>query len=148
MYIILVSNYHGCKGEAINLSPHYLIDIIHKTVKLWHLKKNNKSYNLNKLNVARHLDIFWLNFGKANHSFLHPFHLGGKRFLKNSAWSFDCETGVWVKIHRFNAFSRKVNTIKLKNFSHTWWNIQVQWLFWRDKILKSLRKYKRTYQCG
>ena len=33
MYIILVSNYHGCKGEAINLMPHYLIDIIHKTVK-------------------------------------------------------------------------------------------------------------------
>ena len=33
MYIPLVSNYHGCKGEAINLIPHYLIDIIHITLK-------------------------------------------------------------------------------------------------------------------
>ena len=39
MYIILVSNYHGYKGEAINLIPHYLIDIIHKTLKPPHLKK-------------------------------------------------------------------------------------------------------------
>ena len=39
MYIILVSNYHGCKGEEINLIPQYLIDIIHKTVKPSHLKK-------------------------------------------------------------------------------------------------------------
>ena len=32
--VILVSNYHGCKGEAINLIPYYLIDIIYKTIKL------------------------------------------------------------------------------------------------------------------
>ena len=31
MYMILVSNYQGCKGEAINLIPHCLIDIINKT---------------------------------------------------------------------------------------------------------------------
>ena len=37
--VILVSNYHGCKEEAINLIPHYLIDIIHKTVKPSHLQK-------------------------------------------------------------------------------------------------------------
>ena len=36
---ILVSNYHGCKEEAINLILHYLIDIIHKTVKPSHLEK-------------------------------------------------------------------------------------------------------------
>ena len=36
---ILVSNYHGCKGEAINLLPHYLIEIIHKTIKPSHLEK-------------------------------------------------------------------------------------------------------------
>ena len=36
---ILVSNYDGCKEEAINLIPHYLIDIIHKTVKPSHLEK-------------------------------------------------------------------------------------------------------------
>ena len=28
--VILVSNYHGCKEEAINLIRKYLIDIIHK----------------------------------------------------------------------------------------------------------------------
>ena len=39
MYIPLVSNYHGCKGEAINLIPHYLIDIVHKTLKPSYLKK-------------------------------------------------------------------------------------------------------------
>ena len=30
--VILVLNYHGCKGEAINLISHCLIDISHKTV--------------------------------------------------------------------------------------------------------------------
>ena len=39
MYIIFVPNYHGCKGGAINLIPHYLIDINHKTLKPSHLKK-------------------------------------------------------------------------------------------------------------
>ena len=37
--VILVSNHHGCKVEAINLMPHYLIDIIHKTLKPSHLEK-------------------------------------------------------------------------------------------------------------
>ena len=31
--VILVLNSHGCKGETINLIPHYMIDIIYKTVK-------------------------------------------------------------------------------------------------------------------
>ena len=30
--VILVSNYHGCKEEAINLIPQYLKDIIQKLV--------------------------------------------------------------------------------------------------------------------
>ena len=34
-----MSNSHGCKEEAINLIPHFLIDIIHKTVKPSHLEK-------------------------------------------------------------------------------------------------------------
>ena len=29
---ILVSNYHGCKKEAINLIPHYMIDMMYKTL--------------------------------------------------------------------------------------------------------------------
>ena len=41
--VILVSNYHGCKGEAMNLIPHCLIYIIHKTVK--------PSQNLEKLQI-------------------------------------------------------------------------------------------------
>ena len=118
-----MSNYHGCKEEAINLIPHYLIDIIHKTVKSSHLEKLQIKQNIN--NVPSHLHIFWLNFDKANHSFLHPFRLGGNRFSKNSTWSFEWGTGAWVKMHRFNAFSGNVNTINWKKFSHTWWNIQV-----------------------
>ena len=39
MYIVLVSNYHGCKGEAINVIQYYLINVIHKTLKPSHLKK-------------------------------------------------------------------------------------------------------------
>ena len=41
-------NYHGCKGEAINLIPHYLIDIIHKTVKPSHLEKLQIIQNIYK----------------------------------------------------------------------------------------------------
>ena len=37
--VVLVSNYHGCKGETINLIPHCLIDIVYKTVKPLHLEK-------------------------------------------------------------------------------------------------------------
>ena len=62
-------------------------------------------------NVPSHLHIFWLNFDKANHSFLHPFLLGENRFSKYSAWSFEWGIGAWVKMHRFNAFSRNVNHI-------------------------------------
>ena len=47
-----MSNYHGCKGEVINLIPHYvfdLIDIIYKTVKASHLEKLQIIPNINKL---------------------------------------------------------------------------------------------------
>ena len=47
--VILVSNYHGCKEEAINLIPQYLKDIIHKLVKLSHLEKLQIIQNINKL---------------------------------------------------------------------------------------------------
>ena len=47
--VILVSNYHGCKEEVINLIPHYLIDIIYKTVKPSHLEKLKTIQNVNKL---------------------------------------------------------------------------------------------------
>ena len=35
-----MSSYRGCKGEPINLTPHYFIDIIHKSVKPSHLRKS------------------------------------------------------------------------------------------------------------
>ena len=44
-----MSNYHGCKGETINVISHYLIDIIHKTVKPSHLEKLQIIQNGNKL---------------------------------------------------------------------------------------------------
>ena len=47
--VILVSNYHGCKEEAIKLIPPYLIDIIHITVKPSHLEKLQIIQNTNKL---------------------------------------------------------------------------------------------------
>ena len=71
--------------------PHYLIDIIHKTVKPSHLKKLQIIQKINKLNVPGQTER--LNFNNANHSFLHPFCLGGNRFSKNFTWSFDWGTG-------------------------------------------------------
>ena len=52
-------NYHDCKREAINLIPHYVIDIIYKTVQPSHLEKE----------IAKKRKE---NFGKANCNFLHP----------------------------------------------------------------------------
>ena len=43
--IILVSNYHGCKGGAIN----YMIDITYKTVKSSHLGQLQIIQNMNDL---------------------------------------------------------------------------------------------------
>ena len=94
--------------------PHYLIDINYKTVLASHLAKLQIMQNIN--NVPRHLHIFWLNFDKANRSFLHPFHLGENRLSKNCTWSFEWGTGAWVKMHRFNAFSRNVGTVIWKRF--------------------------------
>ena len=31
--VVVVSNYHGYKGEAIKLIPYYMIDIIYKNLK-------------------------------------------------------------------------------------------------------------------
>ena len=46
--VILVSNYHGCKEEVINLIPQYLIDVIHKLVKPSHLENLQIIQNINK----------------------------------------------------------------------------------------------------
>ena len=47
--IVLVSNYYGCKGEAIKLIPYYIIDIICKTIRPSHLKKLQIIRNINNL---------------------------------------------------------------------------------------------------
>ena len=53
-----MSNYHCCKGETINLTPHYLIDIIHKTVKPSNLEKLQIIQNIINQYVPSHLHIF------------------------------------------------------------------------------------------
>ena len=63
MYIILVSNYHGCKEQAINLINIRLFDRYYsQNLKaITFLKNTNhaKVKNLNKyINVPGHLDIF------------------------------------------------------------------------------------------
>ena len=136
--VILVPNYHGCKEEIINLIPHYLIDIIYKTVKPSHLEKLKIIRNVDKPMFQAIVIFFWLNFDRANHSFLHPFCLGANRFLKNTTWSFEWGTQSWVKMHRFNAFSRNVNTINWKNFpTHVeiYKSEKIQEAFWKDKTL-------------
>ena len=37
--VILVSNYHSCKGEAMHIIPHYVIGIIYKAVKFGEIRK-------------------------------------------------------------------------------------------------------------
>ena len=113
-----MSNYHGCKGEAINLIPHYLIDIIHKTVKPSHLEKLQIIQNINKL-MFQVIFIFsdWILIKQIIVSSTRLFlTLGGNRFFsKNCTWSSECRTGQSVKMHRFNAFSN-MNTIYWKLF--------------------------------
>ena len=46
--VILVSNCHGYKEEAVDLIPQYLIDIINKLVKSSHLGKLQIIQNINK----------------------------------------------------------------------------------------------------
>ena len=77
-----MSNYHGCKEEAINLIPHYLIDIIHKTVKPSHLEKLQIIQNVNKL-MLQVIFIFsdWISMKQIIVSF-NPFDLGETDFQK------------------------------------------------------------------
>ena len=51
--VILVSNYRGCKGEAIKLVQYYMTDIIYKSVKASHLEKL-LSHTKHKRDVPSH----------------------------------------------------------------------------------------------
>ena len=115
--VILVSNYHGCKGKTINLILHYMIDIIYKTLKVPHPEKLQFIQNIKNL-MFQVIFIFsdWI-FIKQIIVFSTPFCCWGNRFSNNYAWNFEWGMGAWVKMPRSNAFSRNMNTIKLNVFS-------------------------------
>ena len=80
-----------------------MIYIIYKTIKLAHLKK---------LQILQ--NIFWLNFYKVNHSFLHLFLLLGEWVISFYLGYDDKNLGAsfpWGE-----TFSRNVNIINLQNF--------------------------------
>ena len=130
--VVLVSNYHGCKGEAVKLIPYYMIDIILQNCKATTFENIANHTKHKKPNAPSYLHIFWLNFDKVTHSFLHP-----SRLLGETEFSTECCVGVisfclgrddenlgasfewggaWVKMSRISAFSRNVNSINLKIF--------------------------------
>ena len=49
MEVVLVSNYHGCKGGVIKLIPYYMIDIICKILKSPHWQKLQIIQNMKSL---------------------------------------------------------------------------------------------------
>ena len=132
-----MSTYHGCKGEAINLIPHHLIDI-HKTVKPSHLEKLQIIKNISKL-LLQVIFIFsdWILI-KRIIVFSTPFILGETDFQKRSRVyyrEFRVGTGAWVKIQWFNAFSTNMNTINWKIFATHGgvYNLEkIQQALWRE----------------
>ena len=78
---MLVSNYHGSKEEAINLIPHYLIDI-HEIVKPSHLEKLQTIQNINKLMFQVTFIFSDLILIKQIIVFSTPFALGETDFQK------------------------------------------------------------------
>ena len=139
-----MSNYYGCKGEAINLIPHYLIDIIYKTVKPSHLEKLKIIQNINNL-MFQIVFIFsdWILI-KQTIVFSTPFCLGETDFQKILPGVFSGEL--------IQCIFYECEYHKFKKFSHTWWNTQVRenstCILKRDKTLSSLKKYERMYSWG
>ena len=155
-----MSNYHGCKVEGINLMLHYLIDIIQKTLKSWHLEKLQIIQKINKLMFQ----VIFLSFDRILVKQIIvssiPLFLGETDFQKIlSNFSFEWWTGTWAKMDRFIGFSRNVNTINWKifpthvfstqTFSHAIFPTQVREnstsILERHKTLTSLKKYERMY---
>ena len=121
-----------------------MIGPICKAVKSLHLEKLQILQNINNLMflvififsdwiLIKQVTVFSISFWN--------------KFLKSSAWSFEWGTRAWVKIPRFNAFSRNANTINLKNLCHTWSNVQfikIRQAFWREikpwGVLKNIKR--------
>ena len=120
-----------------------MIDIIYKTVKASHLKQLQIMQNIKSL-MFQFIFIFsdWILIKQIIVSYT-PFYCLGKQIFermlhggisnfllpierddKNLGESFEWG-GAWVKISQINAFSRNVNSINLKIFTATWWNIKV-----------------------
>ena len=47
--VMLLSNYHGYKGQTVSLISYYMIDNIYKSVKLSHLENLQIIQNINNL---------------------------------------------------------------------------------------------------
>ena len=129
--VVLVSNYHGSKVEAINLIPHYYLlnckTIIFRKIKI--------IQNVNNLIFQVIFIIFDSIFINQIIVFSTSFCLGGTDFHKYSARSFEWGTGAWVKMHRSHAFSTNVNTMNLKIFlTHggIYKSEKMQQAFWRE----------------
>ena len=76
------SSYHGCKGDTIKLIPHYNDRYYLQNCKAITFEKIANHTKYEKPNVPSHLHIFWLNFNKANYSFLHFFPLFGNQIFE------------------------------------------------------------------
>ena len=128
-----MSNYNGCRGEAIKLIPRYLIDI-HKTVKPSHLEKLQIIQDMYKL-MFQVIFIFsaWILIKQIIVS--STLFIRGKQVFKK--FCLDFWVGNWgmSKMHRFNAFSRNVNTISWKFFpihGGMYKLEKIQQAFWRE----------------
>ena len=143
-----MSNYHGCKEEVPNKLNTTLFDRYYlQNCKAFTFRKITNHAKSKQTNVPSHLHIFWSNFDIVEQiiAFSTPSVLGETDF---STWCFEWGSGAWVKMYRFNAFSRNVNTTTWKIFP-TQVGIykaeKIQQTFWRYKTLRSLKKYERMY---
>ena len=132
-----MSNYRGYKGEAINSIPHYIIDIIYKTVRPSHLEKLQTIQNI--YNLMFHIIFIFFDWIliKQIIVFSSFFCCWGKQISKKNLSEVLSGSGGWalVKMPRFNAFSWNVNTINLNTF-HTHGGIfkleKIQQQIWRE----------------
>ena len=122
--VVLISDYHGCKGEAIKLIPYYIIDIIYKSVTSSRLKKLQITQNIKNL-MFQVILIFpdWILIKQIIVSSTLFCCWEKTDFRKNAAWGDDKNLGAsfewggaWVKMPQINAFFRNVNSINLKIF--------------------------------